>query len=201
MARKFATSSFDPQRKARDDVRRLIAERAARIIIESGLADWGLAKRKAARQLGLEDARALPDHDEITEALQIQQALFHAAAHAEQLRAKREEALIWMRRLSAFSPALVGGIAEGWGTTGSETRIELTADSAKELEFTLLAADLPYRPLAEDSIEPSADFGLDGEHGPLRLMLRTARQRREQAASTITKRLSIPELERLLSET
>jgi len=200
MARKYATSSFEPPRRARDDARRLIAERTARLILECGLNDWALAKRKAARQLGLEDARVLPDHDEITAALQSQQSLFHAASHAAQLRAKRAEALRWMLRLEAYSPALVGGVAEGWATPDTETRIELSADSAKEIEFALLNAGVSYRHLSENPRETSAEFGIEGENGPLRLLLRSLRHRREQAAAPGARRIGIPELQRLLGD-
>lgn len=200
MARKFATSSFDPARRPGGNTRRLIAERTARLIIEGGITDWTSAKRKAARQLGLEDARALPDHEEIAAALRSQQALFHPEDHAEQLRAKRKEALEWMRRFSDYSPALVGGVADGWGTRETEIRIELSADSAKELEFALLRAGIPYRHLAEDSAALSADFGVEGRQGPLRLMLRTAQQRRAGPVSPGAIRLNISELEQLLRE-
>jgi hypothetical protein len=42
-------------------LREQIAQLAARMVAEDGLDDWGLAKRKAARALGLTDARCLPD--------------------------------------------------------------------------------------------------------------------------------------------
>ena len=46
-----------------------IAQVAARLIAEHGIADWSLAKRKAARQLGLPERAALPGDDEIEAAL------------------------------------------------------------------------------------------------------------------------------------
>ena len=42
-----------------------IADLAARLIAEHGLADWSLAKRKAARQLMLPERTTLPGDDEI----------------------------------------------------------------------------------------------------------------------------------------
>ncbi len=199
MARKSATSSSD-FRRPRSDARRLIAERAARLIIDGGLSDWSLAKRKAARQLGLTDARALPDHDEITTALYTLQELFHADRHPAQLRAKRTEALEWMRQLAQFAPALVGGVAEGWGTEHGETRIELTADSAKEVEFALLNAGVNYQPLSEDSHRPCAEFGITGHSGLLRLVVRPIGQRRTAPAGPGNTRLDACDLEALLSD-
>ena len=41
-------------------MRRNIAALAARLMAEDGIADYGLAKRKAARQLGAPETEALP---------------------------------------------------------------------------------------------------------------------------------------------
>ena len=51
------------------DMRARIAAAAARIMAEDGVDDFALAKRKAARQLGAGDARAMPDNQEIELAL------------------------------------------------------------------------------------------------------------------------------------
>src|SRR5512145_2523722 len=42
-----------------------IAAAAARLMAEDGIDDFALAKRKAARQLGVTEAQALPGNDEI----------------------------------------------------------------------------------------------------------------------------------------
>ena len=94
--------------------RATIAQAAARLIAEHGITDWSLAKRKAARQLDLPERAALPGDDEIQSALHDYHALFGGEAHADSLRAQREEALLWMNRLGAYRPLLVGAVAEGW---------------------------------------------------------------------------------------
>jgi hypothetical protein len=201
MARKSAISSSEPGRRARprDDARRLIAERAARLILDSGLSDWSLAKRKAARQLGLDEARALPDHQEIADALQELQGIFQADRHPAQLRAKRLEALSWMRRLEVFSPVLVGGVADGWATEFNDTRLELSAESAKEVEFALLAAGVPYRSVGDGSDPDTAVFALAGDHGGLSLVVRTPRQWRAGPPSQGGARLRVADLEAILT--
>ncbi|CAG0960013.1 hypothetical protein BURK2_00680 [Burkholderiales bacterium] len=201
MGRKSATSSSDPGRgnRGRDDARRLVAERSARLILEGGLTDWSLAKRKAARQLSLTDARALPDDDEITAALQVLQSLFQPDQHAAQLRAKRIEALDWMRRLARFSPLLAGGVAEGWATEFSETRLDLLADSVKEVEFALLQADIPYRALGSSMDGGAAELGVAGAHGPVLLVVNTASARRGGTKNSAVPRLSAAELETLVA--
>src|SRR4029077_12612764 len=85
-----------------------IAQVAARLIVEHGLADWTLAKRKALRQLLLPDSTALPSNDEIEAALTEHHALFGGDAHVANLRRQREQALGWMRRLAPWDPLLVG---------------------------------------------------------------------------------------------
>ena len=102
----------DNARDAQDRAR--IADVAARLIAEHGIADWSLAKRKAARSLMLPEREPLPADDEIAAALTEYHALFGGDAHAETLRAQREQALRWMRRLREFAPLLAGGVAAGW---------------------------------------------------------------------------------------
>src|SRR5947207_15702054 len=88
-----------------------IAQLAARLIIEHGITDWSLAKRKAARQLMLSEREGLPGDDEVEAALTEHQALFGGEEQEATLRAQRQEALRWMRRLAEFLPKLVGGVA------------------------------------------------------------------------------------------
>ena len=40
--------------------RQMVDQQAARLMAEEGIADYAFAKRKAARQLGMEDGKCLP---------------------------------------------------------------------------------------------------------------------------------------------
>jgi hypothetical protein len=60
-----------------------IAELAARLIAEHGISDYALAKRKAARSLGLPEGHGLPSNDEIDAALVYRQSLFEPAEQAQ----------------------------------------------------------------------------------------------------------------------
>ena len=156
-----------------------IAQLAARLIAEHGIADWSLAKRKAARQLLLPERAALPGDDEIEEALRDYHALFGGEAHEATLRSQREEALLWMKRLAAFRPLLVGGVAEGWATEHSDIRIELAADDSKSVEMALVNGGCTYKSLPERSGE-SPELAIPTRRGVVRLTVRTlgaARQR------------------------
>jgi hypothetical protein len=153
--------------------RATIAQIAARLIAEHGLTDWSLAKRKAARQLDLPERSALPNDAEIEEALREHHALFGGAEHAATLRAQREEALVWMKRLAAFRPLLVGGVAEGWATEHSDIRLELQADDAKSVEIALLNGGCAYRTLPSRNGDSVFDYFVDTRRGGVRLTVRT----------------------------
>ncbi len=129
-------------RSAHDRTR--IAQTAARLIAEHGLVDWSLAKRKAARQLMLPETAPLPSNEEVEAALSAHHSLFGGDAHAAALRRQRVEALSWMRRLSAWDPLLVGGVAAGWATIHSDVRLELVADDPKAVEMALAGAGVAY---------------------------------------------------------
>ena len=195
--RAYGADSFG--REAQDRTR--IAQGAARLIAEHGIADWTLAKRKAARQLMLPERAPLPGDDEIEAALVDYHALFGGAAHVAQLRAQREEALRWMQRLAPFEPALVGGVAAGWATAHSDIQLELIAANAKSVELALLNAGIVYRTMNADDNGPQR-IHVDTTAGSVRLSVRTpeeARQRprRDRHGANIT-RLSVEELVALL---
>ena len=91
-----------------------IAHLAARMIAEDGISDYGLAKRKAARQAGAPDSRNLPTNLEIEDALRAYQALYQADEQPERL---QQSAPDWrcemMRLLEPFNPHLTGTGAVG----------------------------------------------------------------------------------------
>ncbi|MCC7327011.1 MAG: UDP-N-acetylmuramate--alanine ligase [Burkholderiales bacterium] len=149
-----------------------IAQVAAKLIAEHGMADWTAAKRKAARQLMLPEREALPGDDEVTAALAEYHALFGGEAHTLRLREQRELAVRWMRRLADFTPALTGGVAEGWATEHSDVRLELTAADAKLVEIALLNAGVGYRAMHADR-DGAAELYVDTPGGGLRLSVRT----------------------------
>lgn len=177
--REAESAGRDAQNRAR------IAQVAARLIAEHGLADWSAAKRKAARQLMLPQRTALPADEEIEAALAAHHALFGGDAHAQTLRGQREEALAWLRELAAFEPRLVGGVAAGWATAHSDIRIELVADDSKAVELALVNRGVAYRVAAGASPHAAPELFIDTRRGGVRLVVRTpfaARQRPRRSA-------------------
>lgn len=193
----------DFEAAGRDAENRLrIADLAARLIAEHGLADWSLAKRKAVRQLMLPERTALPGDDEIEAALAAHHALFGGDEHAATLRCQREEALKWLRSLAAFDPTLVGGVAAGWATEHSDIRIELVADDSKAVELALINRNIAYRVGPEPAPHMAAELYIDTPRGGVRLTVRTrvaARQRpRRERRGADAARLDVDALAQLL---
>lgn len=176
-----------------------IADLAARLIAEHGIADWSLAKRKAARQLLLPQRAALPGDDEIEAALAAHHALFGSDAHAATLRGQREEALAWLHALDAFEPRLVGGVAAGWATAHSDIRIELVADDSKAVELALINRGVAYRVAPGGSVHAAPELYIDTRRGGVRLIVRTRQAARQRPRRDET-RLDAESLAELLRD-
>lgn len=126
-------------------LRERIAHLAARIMAEDGVDDFGYAKRKAARQAGARDAKAMPDNQEIEQALAAYRALYQPQEHPPLLLQLREQALTVMRMLARFNPHLTGSVLSGVAGRHSDIDLQLFAESAKEVEIFLLNEGVRYR--------------------------------------------------------
>ena len=130
---------------SRQQMRIRIAHLAARMIAEDGISDYGLAKRKAARQAGAPDSRNLPTNVEIEDALRAYQTLYQADEHPERLQHLRHLALEMMRLLEPFDPHLTGPVLSGSVGKHAEIHLHLYTDNLKELELFLLNREIPFR--------------------------------------------------------
>lgn len=120
-----------------------IAQTAAAIVADEGL-DYGTAKRMALKRLHLSSKTPLPDNVEVEEALREHIALFHADEHTRVLRAWREAALFWMRRLDAFHPYLFGPVWRGLVTRQSAVHLQLFPEDGKSVEIELLNQHIAF---------------------------------------------------------
>jgi hypothetical protein len=128
-----------------DNLRRALAQEAARIMAEHGVQDFLVAKRKAAERLGVDDGAAvLPKNREIELALAEYQRLFGGESHAQSLSAQRRAALSAMRRLSEFEPRLVGAVLTGTATAHSDVQLHLFADRAESVTLKLIDAGIAH---------------------------------------------------------
>lgn len=132
------------QVKGAAHARRAIAAQAARLIAEDGVADFGTAKRKAARQLGFRESDGLPDNDEIEEALRSYQTLYQNSEQRARLLELRQTALSVMREFEAYSPYLAGPAWKGTASRGAGVDINLFTDLEKQVELQLLGRGIAY---------------------------------------------------------
>jgi hypothetical protein len=122
-----------------------IAAAAARMVVEEGL-EYGPAKRRAVRQLGLNSRSALPDNVAIEEAVREYIELFCADTQPVELAALRKLALTWMERLAQFRPYLGGAVWHGTATRLSDIYIQLFCDDPKSAEMALIENNVDYEP-------------------------------------------------------
>lgn len=115
------------------------------MVVEEGL-EYGLAKRRAVRQLGLPPRAALPDNDAVEDAVREYIAVFCADTQPAELRALRRLALQWMERLERFRPHLSGAVWRGTATRQSDIHIQLFCDDPKSAEIGLIDMGIKYEP-------------------------------------------------------
>jgi hypothetical protein len=130
-----------------DDLRRALAQEAARIMCEHGVDDYRFAKRKAAERLGVEEYAVLPKNSEIEAALVEYQRLFVGDEHADTIAGQRRAALDAMELLHEFEPRLVGPVLAGTATPHQEISLHVFADTAEAVSLRLLDARVKYRVL------------------------------------------------------
>jgi len=125
--------------------REIVAQEAARIIVEEGLGDYRMAKNKAAERLGLSSRRDLPRNVEIEAAVRERHRLFDADGHPQRLQHMRQRAMEAMRLLADFRPRLVGSVLKGTAHEHSDVNLHVFTDSAEDVIFKLMEHRIPYR--------------------------------------------------------
>lgn len=123
-----------------------IAALAARMIAEDG-ADYGSAKRRAAKQLlGNQKIRGdvLPDNSQVELEVREYNALFFGDSQPQRLLALREIALDVMQKLDKFNPYLVGAVFNGTANKHSDIYLHLYTDNSKEVAIFLLNMNIQY---------------------------------------------------------
>ena len=170
-----------------DNLRRALAQEAARIMAEHGIQDFRTAKRKAAERLGVTDAGAvLPRNTEIEAALAEYQRLFGGESHVDTLHAQRRAALHAMRYLREFEPRLVGPVLSGTATAHTDVQLHLFADRAETVTLKLMDRGIAHE-VTEQRVRwmPSASWRIPGVRFELD---RSARSRRRCFRSTASAR-------------
>jgi hypothetical protein len=125
------------------DTQAEVAATAARMVVEEGM-EYGPAKRRAAKSLGLQGRAALPDNELMEAAVREYISLFCADTQPQELRALRALALVWMERLQEFRPHLSGAVWHGTATKLSDIYLQLFCDDPKSAELALIDKGVNY---------------------------------------------------------
>jgi hypothetical protein len=126
------------------DTAQEIAAAAARCVVEDGM-EYGPAKRRAVRDLGLGPRTPLPDNDLLEAAVREYIQVFAADTQPAELLALRQLALEWMQRLAEFRPHLSGAVWRGTATRHSDIHLQLYCDDPKSAEIHLINLGLDYQ--------------------------------------------------------
>jgi len=120
-----------------------IAATAARLVVEEGM-EYGPAKRRAVKQLGLNARAQLPNNDAVEDAVREYLEIFCADTQPRELQALRELAVVWMERLAEFRPHLGGAVWRGTATALSDVYVQLFCDDPKSAEIRLIDHQVRY---------------------------------------------------------
>jgi predicted nucleotidyltransferase len=128
-------------------VREQIARLAAQLMYDRTESEYFTAKRKAAKQIGLDYRYRpgdLPSNREIRDHIQILADLLEGDARGENLKAMRLSALGLMRKLQRFHPALIGSVLTGHIRKGSDIDLHVFTDRVAEITLALDDLGLDY---------------------------------------------------------
>lgn len=122
-----------------------LAQEAARLMSEHGIADYRTAKGKAALSLGLQQQGALPSNLEIETALAERNRIFGAGEHNDLLCALRVKAVELMQDFLPFRPYLVGPVLSGNVTAHSVIVLHLFSEPAEQVSLHLDNRGIRYQ--------------------------------------------------------
>lgn len=128
-----------------DTLKSEISAIAARLVVEEGL-EFGPAKRRAVKQMGLPPRTPLPGNDELEDAVVDYVSVYCGDTQPGELLALRRLALVWMERMAPFRPYLGGAVWHGTATHLSDIFIQLFCDDSKSAEIALIDHQVNYVP-------------------------------------------------------
>ena len=137
-----------PRRRNNDSerARQVLAQEAARIIVDHVIRDYRVAKQKAAERLGVGTRGSLPGNAEVESAVAEYLQLFGGDSHADLLRLMRTAALSAMELLADFSPRLVGPVLAGTADENSAVNLHLFTDSPEMVAMEIGDMGIAFRP-------------------------------------------------------
>ncbi len=121
-----------------------IANHAARLLVDGGVVQFDSARRKAARELGAEQSRDLPDNLELHHAVIDYLRLFHGERHAARIARLRSAACKALRLLASFQAVLVGPVLYGTACEFTPISLHLRCDEFEAVTRFLLERRMSY---------------------------------------------------------
>ncbi len=128
-----------------DRARLMLAQEAARIMVEHGVRDFRTAKQKAAERLGMSSRGSLPRNGEVELAVSEHLQLFGGGSHANYLDEMRRSALAAMELLDTFTPRLVGPVLNGTADENSAVNLHVFSDSPEAVAMRLDELGISHR--------------------------------------------------------
>jgi len=125
--------------------RQIVAQEAARIIVNHGVRDYRVAKQKAAERLGMNGRGSLPGNAEVEAAIAEHLLIFGGEAHDNLLRLMRTAAISAMEMLADFSPRLVGPVLAGTADENSAVNLHVFADSSEMIAMEIGDRGIQFR--------------------------------------------------------
>ena len=132
-------------RERAETQRRWLAEEAARLMAEQGIAEPERARRKVAERAGIADKRRWPNNEEIQEALLAYRRLFWRPEQAAAVDRQRRQALAAMRHFHRFRPRLIGSLTTDYPDPSQSVRLLLAAEAVDEVVLELLNQGIRWR--------------------------------------------------------
>lgn len=120
------------------ELRGLICEEAARLMVDDDIRDFFHAKRKAAAKFHSHNQNEWPSNEEVETARKARLTIFRF--DEQSIRVKQEkfrQAETGMRLLHAYQPRLTGQLVYGGVTENSPIEIHLFADTVEEVLIEL----------------------------------------------------------------
>ena len=132
---------------ADERIRRQLAFLAAQLMYQRSESEYFTAKRKAAKQLGVEHRfrpADLPSNAEIRDQIQALARMHEGPKRLDVPREMRLEALRMMRKLARFRPRLIGSVWTGHVRRGSDIDLHVFSDSLSLVTDVLDEHGLAY---------------------------------------------------------
>ena len=189
--------------------RQELAREAARLMVEGGIHDYALAKRKALERLRIPAGTPMPRNQEIEAARVEYQRLFGGGARAQRVEELREAAVVAMRELAPFRPRLVGPLLTEAADASCVVSLHLFADSPEEVGWFLMDRGIAHRNseqrlrMSTGEVARIPGFAFVAGGVPVELAVFSGRVRRQTPLSPVDgramRRASLAEVEELLA--